>query len=434
MTKRIAEWVVRLEWPILAILAPLLLFPDAKRSVALLGIPLIWIARKIARGRFVRRTPLDGAIALMLLMVLVSLYATFDIAFSLPKIAGILLGIAVFYAMVELDARWSRWAVRVYLAGGLGLALLAILGTQRIGKLPVLSSIISRLPLILRGLPGAEGGFQPNEVAGALVWFIPLYFAFGASVWRSWRQKEEGMGKVVVLWLAGVVTTMVLVFTQSRSAMVGFGLATLLLLAIAGRAGRIIAGVIVIAGVVALAIIGPSQAIDAFMGGRATTDTVAGALDASGRLEVWSRALYAIQDFPFTGTGPNAFRRIVPVLYPLFTISPDADIAHAHNHLLQAAVDLGLPGLVSYVAIWLVAGAMLVRIWQYGGGGMSRALAAGLGAGLAAHFVYGLTDTVALGAKPGVAWWALLGLAAARFLFIEQDMEHKVQVSQSEAS
>jgi putative inorganic carbon (HCO3(-)) transporter len=430
MLKRIAEWVVKLEVPILVILAPLLLFPDAKRSVALLGIPLIWIARKIARGRFIRRTPLDWAIALLLLMVLVSLYATFDIAYSLPKIAGILLGVAVFYAMVELDARWSNWLVWGYLAGGLGLAVLAILGTQRLSKLPVVSSIVSRLPLILRGIPGAESGFHPNEVAGALVWFIPLYFALGANAWRDWRQTKKGMGKVIAFGLVGVVTTIVLVFTQSRSAMVGFGLAMLLLIAIAGRAGRIVAAVIMIASVVALAIIGPSQAIDTFMGGRAATDTVSGALDASGRLEVWSRALYGIQDFPFTGMGLNGFRRVVPVLYPLFTVSPDTDIAHAHNHLLQAALDLGLPGLVAYLAIWLVAGAMLFRIWRFCKDGASRALAAGLGAGLLAHFVYGMTDTVALGAKPGVAWWALLGLAASQLLLVERD----ASVSQSEGT
>ena len=37
-----------------------------------------------------------------------------------------------------------------------------------------------------------------------------------------------------------------------------------------------------------------------------------------GRLEVWSRAIYGIQDFPFTAMGMNTFRRIVHVLYRLF--------------------------------------------------------------------------------------------------------------------
>jgi len=151
------------------------------------------------------------------------------------------------------------------------------------------------------------------------------------------------------------------------------------------------------------------------MGGRDLTTDVTGTLDLSGRLEVWSRALYAIQDFPFTGMGLNTFRRIVPVLYPLFLIGPDYDIAHAHNHLLQAAVDLGLPGLIAYVAIWLITAIMLVSVWRRSQEDIWRTLAAGLGAGLLAHFIYGLTDAVALGAKPGIAWWALLGLATATF-------------------
>jgi putative inorganic carbon (HCO3(-)) transporter len=420
MIKRMAEWIVRLELPILAILTPLLLFPNARQSLALLGIPLIWIARKIARGRYVRRTPLDWAIALLMLMVLVSLYATFDIVISLPKIAGIVLGVAVFYGLVELDSRWLRPAVIGYLVGGVGLATLGLLGAQRLTKLPVLSSLVARLPLVLRGLPGAETGLHPNEVAGALVWFIPLYYSLGASAWCSWRQKSGGAGQVLALWMAGLATTGVLVLTQSRSAMLGLGLAILLLLAMVGRAGRIAATVIVVVGVMVLVMVGPGQLTDVFMGGRGATTAVVGTLDASGRLEVWSRALYAIQDFPFTGTGMNVFRRIVPVMYPLFLIGPDFDIAHAHNHLLQAAVDLGLPGLVAYVTMWLVTATMLVAVWRRSDMATTRAMAAGLGAGLLAHFVYGMTDTVALGAKPSVAWWALLALATMTFLLLDR--------------
>ena len=48
----------------------------------------------------------------------------------------------------------------------------------------------------------------------------------------------------------------------------------------------------------------------------------------------------------------NAFRKVMPVLYPMFLSSPDFDMAHAHNHLLQVAIDLGIPGLVAYFALW----------------------------------------------------------------------------------
>jgi putative inorganic carbon (HCO3(-)) transporter len=51
----------------------------------------------------------------------------------------------------------------------------------------------------------------------------------------------------------------------------------------------------------------------------------------------------------------------VPILYPFFTVPPDTDIAHAHNIFLQTALDLGIPGLVAYLAL---LGSALVVCWQ----------------------------------------------------------------------
>jgi putative inorganic carbon (HCO3(-)) transporter len=101
------------------------------------------------------------------------------------------------------------------------------------------------------------------------------------------------------------------------------------------------------------------------------------------------------------------------VLYPLFTIPPDVDFAHAHNHLLQVALDLGLPGLIAYLSLWLTSAVMLHRIWSCSQGWEGRLWVLGLGGSMLGYFIYGLTDAVALGAKPGFLWWYLLGLIAA---------------------
>ena len=120
-----------------------------------------------------------------------------------------------------------------------------------------------------------------------------------------------------------------------------------------------------------------------------------------------------IEDFPFTGVGLNNFRRVVPLLYPLFLISPAVDISHAHNHLLNTAAELGIPGLIAYVGLWIGAAVLLWRSWQRADGPLLQAVAAGIAASLLAYFVYGLFDAVALGARPGFLFWLLLGLAAA---------------------
>ncbi len=137
-----------------------------------------------------------------------------------------------------------------------------------------------------------------------------------------------------------------------------------------------------------------------------------------GRVEIWSRALYGIQDFPFTGMGMGTFRRVVPILYPLFTIAPDHDIGHAHNHLLAAGVDLGIPGLIAYLALWLGAGAMLWQVWHHAREHAHRMLALGLGAGLLAQFTWGMTDSNVLGSKAGFPFWLALGCVAALHRYV----------------
>jgi O-antigen ligase len=111
--------------------------------------------------------------------------------------------------------------------------------------------------------------------------------------------------------------------------------------------------------------------------------------------------------------GMNAFRRVMPVLYPTSLTAPGVDVAHAHNHLLQAALDLGIPGLIAYLAIWLLVGVLLTRVYRRGDEATHRTVASGLGVGLIAHFVFSLTDAIPLGAKVGVLFWLTLALVVA---------------------
>ncbi|MFV1948567.1 MAG: O-antigen ligase family protein, partial [Anaerolineales bacterium] len=158
-----------------------------------------------------------------------------------------------------------------------------------------------------------------------------------------------------------------------------------------------------------------------------------------GRLEIWSRAIYGVQDFPFTGMGMGTFREIVHLLYPLFRVSPDSNLViQAHNEFLQVALDLGIPGLIAFLSLYLVSFWMLWSIWKRTrfplnitrdgiliypsqktaslseGAKVIRLFVLGLGGGLAAHFIFGFTDAIILRA-PGVFWWTLLGLIAGLF-------------------
>jgi putative inorganic carbon (HCO3(-)) transporter len=119
--------------------------------------------------------------------------------------------------------------------------------------------------------------------------------------------------------------------------------------------------------------------------------------------------------------GFNTFRLLVPILYPLYVVQPAADIAHAHNHLLQVGLDLGIPGLVAYLAIWLDAAGVLSVAWRSSSQDWLRILTLGFAGSLLAYFIFGLTDTIALGARPGFMLWLLFGLAASLHTLVVSD-------------
>jgi len=164
---------------------------------------------------------------------------------------------------------------------------------------------------------------------------------------------------------------------------------------------------------------------------RGVVRPVLGASNWDFRVKVWRAAWWGIQDFPFTGMGLGTFRRVARVLYPVAISPPNFDIAHAHNGFLQAALDLGVVGLLAYTGLWGVA-AYMVRASLVGGEAWQTTAALGLGGCLVSSFVFNLLDTIALGAKGGAAWWMMLGLIASLYRLALSPPTGRCQVTESQ--
>ncbi len=404
--QRLLRPIVKHEWIWYALLLPILIFPSGWRSLALAALPILWLLRAGAAGRFFPRTPLNGAILLMACMVLVSLYAVFDIELSFPKIAGVVMGMALFFTAVSHaeQHRNGLWQVAGFvLLAGLGLTLIGAAGVRWTGPFAALGRVQNMLPPTLGDLPGTVSGVNANQLAGVINWVAPLAVALFLGLWSQlWRQNK-------LLWLAlggiSAITGLTLLGTLSRGGIASLGISLLVMLAIAKKWGRWVLGAAVVAALILLLTAGVGNLFGA---GATVEDGVE--LGLEGRLEIWSRAVYGLEDFPFTGMSMNGFRRVVHILYPLFLVSPDTDIAHAHNHLLQAGLDLGLPGLVAYLALWLLAAWLLWDAWRRARTPAQRALAVGLTGALTGGWFFGVLDAIALGARPGFLWWLLLAL------------------------
>lgn len=376
--------------------------------LAVVGVLVFWPMRWVAHRRLSLRTPLDWAVGLLMLMVPVSLWATTQYQETVTQSLRLLLGIFLFYAVVN----WTNSPQR--LSGallGFHLLLIALSGVSLVsvepppGSLPLLpASWQSRIGWL------AADQVNPNVMAGYLVMLAPLAVSFivfrlGDIPWRfAFALRIPGSFALI----AGILT---LWWTQSRGAMLGLGAALLVLICLRWRWGWLsLLVVTTIAGILFF-----TKDLPAVIELFASSATLGG---INGRLEVWSRAIYMVQDFPFTGVGMGSFTQIADRLYPFFLYEPGV-IRHAHSLFLQVAVDLGVPGLVAWLAAWIVVFIVALRIVRVasGAGAADRwmvALGAGLFAGLAAAVVHGATDAVTWGqvrASPLV--WAFWGLTVA---------------------
>lgn len=426
------------EWAAVGTAAPLLLFPTVRPRWTVVALALVagwWVLRWAVRGEPWPLTPFNGALLLFVLMIPVGMWVSAFPDVSVPEGVRLLLGLAVFRVVAQATRRRPLvLAVAAFCLLGLSIAMVGALAAQWSTKVPALAQVAFSIPRLISTVPEDQGppGANPNHLAGALMLFLPLAgvlvfkWPYGRGV--SARMFLVLAGCTVVFGLMGAVW----VLTQSRSGWVGGTAGFLTVVSLAGltassHRARLVGAVLPLLVVTLLAVslvhFGPQWVGETLYQYRSQTraaeqltpvEGVVGEITMAGRIQIWNRALLLIRDFPFTGCGIGAFRRVMPLLYPLFeTASPsETDVGHAHNVFLQTALDLGVPGLVAYLALLIVA---LALCWQQvqDEDKVVHTVALGLAGGLVAFHVYGLTDAVALGSKPAVALWYTLGLTAA---------------------
>ncbi|MBI4454653.1 MAG: O-antigen ligase family protein [Acidobacteria bacterium] len=412
---RIEPWLDGIALLLVMLVTPFLLFPNMKVICVAILIPCMWLCNYWVKGHFVKPTPLNMLLLSLIFMVLTSCRATFDAQFSLPKVAGVLLGVFVFFSLVQFIESESKLkaVIGFYCLGGLALALFSLVGTQWQAKLPTLGRLVRFFPTRFKGLPGAEEGFRPNAVGGSMILFIPLLFLLSSYVLQNWSKVKKRFRVLLIISLISsfFLFTWILLLSQSRGAWVGLAVAAGLLLAQNLRWFRWLASGLVGVCFLLATILSPWQSPEPILQDRFANSE----LSLSARFGVWERAIYGIQDFPFTGMGMNIFRKVMPVLYPAPNLPPDVDVASAHNHILQAALDLGLPGMVAYLAIWAATARLIYYVWKESQNPLDKVLAQGLGTGLLAQFIFQMTDAIPLGAKAGLFFWMALALSVALF-------------------
>ncbi len=406
-----------------AVLAPWLLFPDLSRSltiIALAALPLLWAVRSLAGRPVCWPTPLNRPLLIVLLMLGPAVWASPLPDLSLAHATVFLLGLALYFALVNCDPQWRRLEVgaMVMAAGAALTAVLALIGTdwgwRRMG---MVGDAASWLASSGGGTPA--GDWRPAVVAGALAMLLPVVFALALYARQRGRQPMMSHWQALT-WSALIVAALmlaVIVIARSRVAI------ALVVLA-AGIAGslrwRWVGVVMAALALAAAALLG----IGLFSGNLSQWMVTLDALSRPAgveptawlqRLEIWRNALLVMRDYPLVGVGLHAFGAVARVNYPFEALPAGQPLHHAHNLWLQAAADWGWLGMAAFawltVALVLMGWAMRRR--RYNG---EQVLLGGMWFGAIVWLGHGWLHAIPLGNKPALFIWGTLGLMVGSWI------------------
>jgi putative inorganic carbon (HCO3(-)) transporter len=421
-------------WPV-AVLIGLnygwFVFTDHLSLAGLLPLAALYLVRIVRMRLRLSWTPHDFSIFLLVLLTLVSgLVLTVDGSLSMPKLYGLALSVLMYYEVaygVRRKENLDRWLVALS-AAGLGMAGLGLLGTGWFSaKFLNLAKIYAFIPRIITDIPRSiRDGFHPNGVGGTLIFVIPVYAVQLIAALQGDRSvRSHRRGLIFGPNLAALTsTTITLVLTQSRGALLALAIAAVVLF-LAWHQRWVLSLTALFSLLILVAVL-----LARFPELLGVTDVAQAETKALSsyqfRLAVWRMALEVLTIFPLSGAGIGTFdtvaRSLFPYLYPQSLLyDPSATITHTHNELLQVAIDLGIPGLVAYVALLTAFVRTAWRAYVWAPSERTRRVVLGLGAGMLAHQLFGLTDAFLLGTKPGIVMWILMGLTTGLYLRLAPD-------------
>jgi putative inorganic carbon (HCO3(-)) transporter len=379
-------------------------FPEWLPLVVVGLLVLVFLLRGLANGRFLGQTPADFPLYIILLLIPLNLWATPDLAVTLPRIYALVANIAIFWAIAaQRDSRWLPFSSWGLLALSLIISAITLLGTNFSGaKFPFVGqAIYNAIPRLWQPFWNAVG-MNPNLSGGllALLWPPAFIFLLKGPGWK--------------LRLAGGITTAILtgmlLLAQSRGALLGVLVAAVILTLILNWRFLFLWLLLGITAVIALYQLVPDFAPADLLNSNAAE---AGVATIAGRLEIWSRVIYMIQDFPFTGVGQGMVEPVIDILYPLFLISPDQIFQHAHNIYLQTAAEMGLPALIALLAFFLLLLFLPLKQLRQHPNALGASLTLGLLGTMIVFLIHGMVEVITYAPRGAIIVWGIFGLLTA---------------------
>jgi O-antigen ligase len=248
--------------------------------------------------------------------------------------------------------------------------------------------------------------YNPNGLALLLVGLVPATFYFMRPGERPVRRRFAAA--------AFVLFTVMLARTTSRGGFLGFGVVLAYLLATYRVLPRRLRMWGALGGVLLLAAGGPRywERLRTML--EPSRDYNWSGAEYTGRGELWRRGIGYVKRRPLVGLGANRFltaeRELSAVARRRMMAGRPVQALVAHNSYIHIAAELGLPGLVAFLALLVRTARTLISVRRYAGPETRLgAFAHVLLASLLGYAVCGFFQSAAYFAF----FYLLLGLAAA---------------------
>jgi len=293
------------------------------------------------------RTPLDPFLGVYLLLVLATSITSVDRPQTLLAVIALLGNLAVFYATVVTLRRTDLTAAVVLAVVVIGIAILELIAVE----FHLEQGLLARPAAYPR--PAGWSGYPE----------LGLLAAIQVAILIAMAQERQS-------WWARAATLALLVVTLCELAFLYSRLAWMAVVGVAGAAAAVAVRAhhvrrLAVVGVVMLAfggvLIFQNTTLRNLTGSVVGIESSTGAARASQRFLIWQRTAALIRDYPWHGVGLGNFALVYEPNYNP-RLNPDLRRGgHAHNLWLHQTAELGLPGGMAYLALWV---AVLVIGWK----------------------------------------------------------------------
>jgi hypothetical protein len=328
--------------------------PQSGRWIIMIAF-LPWGTRLVA-GQFpFRRTFLDWLIAIFLVTAWVGYWAAYDKTIAWNKVWLIMTAILLYYALVGQPKENLLWISILFFCVGIGVSLYYFL-TYDFVAAPRRLEMVNRLGRWLMDVRPQTGwtSIHPNYVAGLAAITAPFVIHPLSELRRKTERPPLLFHALTIVGLG--IVFLALLMTTSRGALMaivsGAGIWLLGRLANSNGIRHLVKNeaffsctvLIYLCIIIAFLYIGPASSGSILPGNYHFGD--------GSRVELLSRSLYLLRDYPITGGGLGSF----PGLYSQYLLNiPFFNVPNSHNLFLDVAIEQGLLGGLAFVLIYLAS-------------------------------------------------------------------------------